>query len=477
MKVCLQDLVGQRESRLGERDDSSPAIRFRYSAADKTSGFESVDAFGDCARRDDGEVVNLARVSFIGWARSAKRQKYAEFALADPVAADRGNELVVDEGRQSVQTSDQAEGKHIEFGSLACPFLQDAVNAVAARIVHSGSFIFRGSYTVLVTHTLRWTMITALAPIVLGTAYYVTQAYLPAEYPLYGSAIRALPAGLLLLLIGRRIPRGEWWWKSLVLGALNFGVFFALIYIASQLLPSGIASTLMAAGPLVTMLLAWPILAERPRALGLAGGALGMTGVVVMLFTGTVAVNPWGVLASAGALLSTTVGLLLTKRWKPPQNVMATTSWQMLAGGFLLLVLAVIVEGPPPTLNGTELVAFGYLSLIATGFSFCIWFSGLRRLSAGTVGLLGLLTPVTGTLVGVLAAGENFGINQLFGMILVFVGIIAGQPMISERLKRRKLTVAARPRAHIHESAVAKPHAAEPDTASTQVGQIEPLSR
>ena len=32
-----------------------------------------------------------------------------------------------------------------------------------------------------------------------GTAYYVTKTFLPADYPLYGALIRAIPAGLILL--------------------------------------------------------------------------------------------------------------------------------------------------------------------------------------------------------------------------------------------------------------------------------------
>ena len=35
--------------------------------------------------------------------------------------------------------------------------------------------------------------------------------------------IRCLPAGILLLLAVRRLPRGAWWWRSAVLGALTVG--------------------------------------------------------------------------------------------------------------------------------------------------------------------------------------------------------------------------------------------------------------
>ncbi|WP_218158580.1 hypothetical protein [Streptosporangium canum] len=64
--------------------------------------------------------------------------------------------------------------------------------------------------------TFRWALVTAIAPVAWGTNYFVTHRFLPSGYPLYGAAIRALPAGLLLLLVSGKRPRGSWWWKCLV---------------------------------------------------------------------------------------------------------------------------------------------------------------------------------------------------------------------------------------------------------------------
>ncbi|MGA7147591.1 MAG: EamA family transporter, partial [Microbacterium sp.] len=94
---------------------------------------------------------------------------------------------------------------------------------------------------------LRWIAITAIAPIAWGSTYVVTRHLLPPESPLWGGLLRALPAGLLVLLVVRRLPRGSWWWRSLLLGALNVGGFFVLIYVAGQRLPSSLAATLMSA--------------------------------------------------------------------------------------------------------------------------------------------------------------------------------------------------------------------------------------
>ncbi|MFC7760242.1 hypothetical protein ACFQY4_21120 [Catellatospora bangladeshensis] len=53
---------------------------------------------------------------------------------------------------------------------------------------------------------LRWIAVSAVAPVAWGSTYFVTHRFLPPDYPFYGAAIRALPAGLLLLLVRRRLP-------------------------------------------------------------------------------------------------------------------------------------------------------------------------------------------------------------------------------------------------------------------------------
>ncbi|MEW2490549.1 DMT family transporter [Streptomyces sp. NPDC048411] len=276
---------------------------------------------------------------------------------------------------------------------------------------------------------MRWTLVTAIAPVTWGTNYFVTHEYLPTDHPLYGAAIRALPAGVLLLALCRQIPHGAWWWKSLILGTLNMGSFFALVYLAAQLLPTGIASTIMAASPVVLMLLAWAVIAERPRGLPLLGGGIGIAGVCLMLLTGTVTLNALGVLASATAMVTSSFGYVLAKRWSAEVDVLASTSWQLIAGGLVVLPLAVVREGAPPVLNAGAVLGFAYVTVVATAVAFVAWFAGLRRLPAAAVGLVGLLNPVTGVLLGTVIAKETLTLQQICGLILVLLGIVLGQPI------------------------------------------------
>jgi probable blue pigment (indigoidine) exporter len=276
-------------------------------------------------------------------------------------------------------------------------------------------------------HPWTWLAVTAVAPLAWATNYYVTREFLPPDRPLYGAVVRALPAGLLLLAVCRQVPRGSWWWKAVVLGTLNMSAFFALIYVSAQLLPTSIAATIMAASPLVLMVVAWPLVSERPTAPRLVGATTAVLGVGLMVFSGTTSADPWGVLASGAAMLLSSLGYVLAKRWASDVDLLASTSWQLIAGGITLAVAALIWEGAPPAIDLTAALAFGYVSVVATALAFVCWFAGLRHLPAGAVGVVGLLNPIAGVLLGTALAGESLTTRQVLGLAVACLGLVIAQ--------------------------------------------------
>lgn len=288
--------------------------------------------------------------------------------------------------------------------------------------------------------TGRWVALTAIAPIAWGSTYFVTGHFLPADVALWGGVIRCLPAGLLILLLVRRLPHGSWWWRSLVLGLLSVGGLNVLVYVVAQRLPSSLAATLMSTSAASMLLLSWLILHQRPRLAAVAGAAIGITGVVVMMGFGAGPIDPWGVVASIAAMLSSTLGFVLTAKWGADIPPVTMASWQLTAGSLLVLPFAVLFEGPPPALNGPAIAGFAYLIVVATALAYVVWFIGLRRLTGAAVGIIGLLNPVTGVLLGVLLGGEVFGVPQAIGLALVISGVFLG---VRARTPRSETTTPA----------------------------------
>lgn len=268
---------------------------------------------------------------------------------------------------------------------------------------------------------------TACAPLVFGSSYWVTSRFLPADSPLWGSALRALPAGLVLLLVARRLPRGAWWWRAPLLGTLNMGAFFFLIYVAAQALPSSVATSVTAVGPLLMAGFAWLLAAQRPSAAQVLGAFLGLVGVLLVVGAAAGRLDPLGLAAAGGAVVLASLGATLAARWQDGTPTLATTAWQLVAAGAELLLLAAVVEGAPPMLPPTSFLALAYLSLVATALGYVCWFTGFKHLPAALVGVIGLLNPVTGVALGLALAGETLTPSQVLGVGLVLASILIAQ--------------------------------------------------
>ena len=251
--------------------------------------------------------------------------------------------------------------------------------------------------------------LTALPAAVWGSTYAVTQLWLPPDRPLFAATLRALPVGLLMLLWLRRLPRGDWWWRSLVLGSLNIGVFYALLFFSAYRLPSGLGATLVATAPMVTMAVAWILLGDRPGRISLAASVVGLFGVGLLVLQNGLdrPLDPLGLGAGLLAVLLSSCGFVLTKKWTPPVDVVTATSWQLVAGGVVLVPIALVVEGAPPAIDLPAVGALAYLGLIGSGLAYVLWFRGLTILGPTAASIIGLVNPVVGVLLGVILLGET----------------------------------------------------------------------
>jgi len=275
--------------------------------------------------------------------------------------------------------------------------------------------------------TMPVVLVTALAPAAWGTTYLVTTELLPPDRPLLAGVLRALPAGLVLAAVTRQRPVGSWWGKALVLGTLNIGGFFALLFFAAYRLPGGVAATLGAVQPLIAAGLAAILLHERMRVDVVVAGALGVMGVALLVLRAGAHMDGAGVLAGFAGAASMASGVVLTKHWGRPVPLLTFTTWQLVAGGLVLLPLALAVEGPPPALSGANLLGYFWLATVGTGIAYSLWFRGIDRLPVGQVSLLGLLSPIVATAAGWLALEQRLTATQLAGAALVLGAMWLGQ--------------------------------------------------
>lgn len=278
--------------------------------------------------------------------------------------------------------------------------------------------------------TRRTALLTLLAPVAWGTTYVTVTELLPAGRPMLVAAIRVLPAGLLLLLLGRRRspwrPRGREWGHAGLLALCNFGLFFPLLFGAVYRLPGGVAAAAGGIQPILVALFSWLVVGRRPRLHELVVGAIAAIGVALVVVRPGAGLDVTGVAMALGANVSFAFGVVLTKRFPTPPNRLVATGWQLSMAGVLLALVAFAAEGAPPTLTGSNLVGFAYLAIVATAIAYVLWFDGIRSLPAIAPPLLGLAAPITGAVLGWIVLDQSLSPVQLLGFAITIGAIARG---------------------------------------------------
>ncbi len=282
-------------------------------------------------------------------------------------------------------------------------------------------------YSPSLRHSLPDVLLTALAPAIWGSTYLVTTQWLPPDHPYAAAALRTLPAGIALVLLCRRWPGRGQWGRLAILGALNIGVFQALVFLAAYRLPGGLAALLASIQPLLVMVLAWVVERERPARAAALGAMVGVAGMAALLLSPQTAWDGVGMAAAAGSAVSMAFGTYLARRWKSEMPVLAFTGWQLLLGGLLVAPLALIAEPPLPPLSPGNLAGYAYLCLAGALLSYALWFRGLERLSPVAVSSLGLLSPLTAVILGWVLLGEAMTGTAMLGLGMVLAGVLAVQ--------------------------------------------------
>ena len=285
-------------------------------------------------------------------------------------------------------------------------------------------------------------LVTAIAPIIWGSTYLITTEYLPAGYPLTVAMLRALPIGLLLLLVVRQLPSGIWWPKILLLGTLNFSIFWWMLFVSAYRLPGGVAAIVAAIQPLIVIIFARLLLDSPIRPLAVVAAIIGVSGIAILILTPKASLDPVGLSAGFVGAVSMALGTVLSRRWQPEVSMLTFTSWQLVAGGLLLLPAAMLLEPALPALTQTNLMGFIYLGLIGAALTYVIWFRGISRLEPSSISTLGFLSPITAVAIGWLLLEQSLSFLQIIAVFVVLMSIwlsqFASRPLT---ITRRSVTI------------------------------------
>lgn len=206
-------------------------------------------------------------------------------------------------------------------------------------------------------------------------------------------------------------------------------MFFPLLFVTAERLPGGVAATLGATQPILVAVLAVAVLREPLSRWRLGWGVVGAIGVGFVVLGPAAGLDVVGVSAGLLAAVGMAFGVILTKRWGRPAGAgpIAFAGWQLTAGGLVLLLPTLLLEGVPSDVDSAALAGYLWLGLAGGLVSYLLWFRGLHRLPVTSTALLGLLSPLVAALLGAVVLGQLLSPVQVLGLALALAALGAGQ--------------------------------------------------
>ena len=271
-----------------------------------------------------------------------------------------------------------------------------------------------------------------------GSTYLAIRLAIETLPPFLMTGTRFMLAGLILftwaVLKGERfIPPLDMWRRALVIGGLlllggNGGVVWSERYVAT-----GLAALLVSTEPLWVVILNWAISRQRPNWKVLLGVLIGLCGVAMLVGDGlrSNGHSKFGLIAGGVVLLaafSWAAGSVYSNRRPLQVSTLMAAGMQMLSGGFLLLILAV-VTGDPLRLNlaaasWTSIGAFFYLLVFGSlvGFTAYSWL--LNNVTPARAATYAYVNPVVAVFLGWVIANEPLTRQMLIAAAVIIGSVI-----------------------------------------------------
>jgi len=250
--------------------------------------------------------------------------------------------------------------------------------------------------------------------------------------PFWILAIRLGIAGALLLAGARAaaiaFPRKRRQWAELVLLGLGANtLYLGCTYLALRHLSSGMGAIIASMNPLLLALAAPRLLGEPLTRRKLAGMVLGVSGVLIAMYTRahTQAARPADVLIALLGVLGSVASTIIYKRMTDRPHAIMVNAVQLSAAAVLCVPAALLIHGPPVMhFTATVVGALAYLIAVMSIGASLLWFWLLKHGDASRVSAWYFLTPVFGLLLGALLLKEHLAPLDALGLAVIALGLL-----------------------------------------------------
>jgi drug/metabolite transporter (DMT)-like permease len=284
-----------------------------------------------------------------------------------------------------------------------------------------------------VTAAPAWKVWTGLwiVYLVWGSTYLAIAVMVETMPPLLGAGARFVVAGAVMLavLAARRSVRltRRHLLSALLVGTLLMGAN-AVVTVAEQEVPSGLAALLIASIPLWVIVMR-RLAGERVSGRSVAAVLVGFVGVALLLKPGEQSgeATLLGLSACVFAAVMWAGGSFASPRVRLPADPLVSTGWQMLLGGLVCLAAGLAAgEAPdvdPAAFSARSVVALAYLIAFGSWVAFTAYAWLLQNAPISKVSTYAYVNPVVAIVLGWLVLDEVVTPVTLVGAAIIVVSV------------------------------------------------------
>ncbi|MEJ7634749.1 EamA family transporter [Aeromicrobium sp.] len=277
--------------------------------------------------------------------------------------------------------------------------------------------------------SLKHSLLAILVMVVWGANFVVIDEGLADVPPLLFLAMRFTCVALPLVFFVP-LPRASWRNVVAVGSFMSLGQF-SLLYLALHLgMPAGLASLVLQAQVIFTIVIAAVVIKEPPSRRQIIGAVIGTAGLVLVVIAHGVAAPVLPVVVMLGAAMSWAIGNVIARQAGVASGF-SLVVWSALVVPLPALGLSLLVDGSEEVgralthLSGTAIASTAYTAFGASLLGYGIWNSLLARYPASAVVPFVLLVPIIGIAAAWVIQQEVPTVLELIGALIMLGGVAA----------------------------------------------------
>lgn len=250
-------------------------------------------------------------------------------------------------------------------------------------------------------------------------------AFGPIELGSLRFTIAAVPAALFLLIKRPAMPKIGEWWRFATGGVVFVALYTAMLNIGEQTVSAGAASFIINVAPILTAIMAMPLLGERFSVLAWIGTFLSFFGIgIIALGEGQGLRFDHGALLILGSALCTAVNTIVQKPLFTRHRPLTVAASNMVIGALCLSPFLATGLAQASVANAAGLTAVIYLGIVPSLIAYASWAVALSRLPAGRASNFLYCVPPVATLIGFVWLGEVPTFLGIIGGVLALGGVV-----------------------------------------------------